>query len=365
MLAKKYQSAKIRLFFIELAVTIIYFLVFQFSGISRLTKSYVLRFFENQALIIIGYLFIFGAIYYLINFPIKFYSGFLLEHKYALSNQKFSGWLKDEAKATLISSAIFLMFVELFYYLLKISQGLWWLWMALIWFFFSIFFARIFPVLILPLFYKYKDIDNLNLKQALIDLAKRSGIEVLDVFQIDLSRKTKKANAGLIGLGKTKRIVLADNLTADYNEAQIKTVLAHELGHYKLGHMWKLLIFGAIISLVNFYIVFLSANYIIRILGIPHIYDIETFPAISLILALFSFATLPLCNGYSRKLEREADAFSLANTKDKGAFISCMQRLAQQNLSDPSPNRFIEILFYDHPPISKRIKFAQGEFVGD
>lgn len=358
--AKRYQAVKIRLYIVELAAMFIYLLFFQLSGLSHAVKEFIRQFFKSQPAVIGGYLLIFGAIYYAAAFPLKYYKGNILERRYRLSNQTGLAWLKDEAKGIIISSVIFIGFVEIFYFLLKTTGRYWWLWMAAASFLFSVVFTRIFPTLILPLFYKFKKIDNEAIRQALVDLAKRCGVSLLDVFQIDFSAKTKKANAALVGLGKTKRVIIADTLLSGYTQGEIKSVAAHEFGHYRLRHIWKLIFFGAIANITNFLLVALSADHLIKILRLHDISDIEAFPAICLIMAGLGLAAMPIHNGYSRRLEREADLFALRHTQDKDSFISCMNKLAANNLSDTAPNKLVEFLLCDHPPISKRIEFARG-----
>lgn len=357
--AKKYQAVKLRFFFIDLLFAFAFFLIFQLCGLSRITAQRAAGIGGHYALTIAVYLLIFGAVYSALSFPLKFYSEFILEKKYLLSNQTLSGWLKDVLKEAAISSVIFLVLTEIFYFLLIRSGAHWWIWMGLVWFGFSIFFARIFPTVILPLFYKYKDIENDGLKASLTELASRNKVKVLGIYEIDFSRKTNKANAALIGLGHSKRIIIADTLLKRYNDREIKSVIAHELGHYKYLHMWQMIIAGFAINLAGFYLVYLSANRIINSLNIAHIYDIEAFPAISLVLFAFGLLSMPLQNGFSRRLERQADTFALKETGDKEAFITCMTKLGEQNLADLSPNRFIEFLLYSHPSISNRIKFAK------
>jgi len=358
--AKQYQTQKIKIFFLELALTFAFLIFFQFSSLSRATASYVSQYTASQPLVILGYMIIFGIAHYLFLLPTKFYKGYVLEHGFKLSNQRLPGWIKDEIKSTMISSIVFIILIELFYAFVRLAQYTWWIWMAIIWLIFSIVFARIFPTLILPLFYKYRDIGNANLKKALVELAEKNGVKILDVFQIDFSAKTKKANAALVGLGKSKRIILGDTLLSGYTEDQIKVVLAHELGHYKYLHMWKLILFGTVSTLASFYLIFILSGYILKLLAIPYIYDVSAFPMISLIFAVFGFIQMPLRNGYSRFLEREADGFAIEETANRDSFISCMEKLASQNLADRDPSRLVELLFYDHPPISKRVEFARG-----
>ncbi|MCM8782002.1 MAG: M48 family metallopeptidase [Candidatus Omnitrophica bacterium] len=358
-IAKRYRAIKIRFSFAKIAINISYFVIFQFSGLSHIITAYISKFFNSQGLIIGGYLFIFGAIYCLIILPLDFYNEFLLERKYRLLTQTFLSWLSDKVKVLIISAIIFFIFFELFYFLLRKSDLFWWLWMTLIWFLFSIFFTQIFPILIIPLFFKYKTIDNINLQQAITDLAKGAKLEVLGVFQIDFSKKTTKVNAALVGLGKSKRIILADNLLSHFTDQEIMAVVAHELGHYKYLHMWRIIFFNALSALIGFYLIFALSNRIIHLLGLSSLSDIKMFPMIGLILTILGLIYTVVYNNYSRSLEKQADAFALTEMKNKEAFISCMTKLGEQNLSDFSPNKLVEFFFYDHPPISKRISFAE------
>lgn len=357
--AKQYSRIKYRFFFIEYVYLLIFLIFYQYSGLSKSIKEICLRLTSHYYIVVFIYVFIFSLIYYVIFFWLRFYKGFILEHKFSLSKQSFSLWMKDELKATLITGTIFFIFIELFYLLLEKSPKTWWIWLGVIWIAFSILLARLFPVLIIPLFYKYKPISNEELKVALIDLCQKYGIKILDVYQVDLSRKTKKANAGFVGLGRSKRIILSDTLLENYTPGEIKVALAHELGHRKFMHIWKLLFFGSFTTIFSFYLIYLLSDWIIKLLGISGIWDVEGFPMISLILVATGFIFLPLQNGYSRSLEKEADLFALDATASAQDFINCMKKLARQNLADPDPPFLIEFLLYDHPSISKRIRSAE------
>ncbi len=361
--AKEYQTAKIKLFFAGLGLSAAYLLIFQLSGLSKLTASFTQGLFNYRYLAIAAYLLIFAGAYYIIELPLKFYAEFILEKRYNLSNQKLKGWIKDEIKKTILGAVIYLTAIELFYILLVKSEKAWWIWLAGVWFVFSVFFARVFPTVILPLFYKYKNIENAALKQGLREFLKQNGVEVLGIYQINLSSKTKKANAALTGLGKSRRVILADNLLDKYTDREIMVVLAHEIGHHKHLHVWAIMAFSAISNLAVFYLIARLTGLLISFSGISKIYDPAALPSICLALLVFGFISMPLYNAFSRILEIAADRFALRATQDKEAFITCMNKLGEQNLSDRAPDRLTELMFYDHPPISKRIKLANEYIV--
>ncbi|MFH1752996.1 MAG: M48 family metalloprotease, partial [Candidatus Omnitrophota bacterium] len=228
-----------------------------------------------------------------------------------------------------------------------------------VWIFITIVITKIAPVIIIPLFFKFEPLGDAALKERLIKLARSCGINILDVFKLKLSAKTKKANAALVGLGRTRRVLLGDTLLENYTKDEIEVVMAHELAHHKLLHIFKLILFGGLGTIIVFYLVYLTSGMIANTIGLVSISDIAGFPSVIFSISLFSVILLPAQNAFSRRLEVSADLFALKATGLPEAFISCMNKLAGQNLSDPSPSRFIEFALYDHPPISKRVKMAQ------
>ena len=245
------------------------------------------------------------------------------------------------------------------YAALKQFPNSWWVWIAGFWFLATVFIARITPVLIVPLFFKYSPVDE-RLKKSIIGLSKKCKVGVLEVYKIDFSRKTNKLNAAVTGMGKTRRVILADNLVNEFTEDEVLGVLAHEFGHHRLFHMWQLLFFGAAATFLSFYILYLVSLEITILMKAQAVYDISIFPAFMLILFIVSFLTMPLQSAFSRKLEKEADAFALKTTRKREAFISLMEKLAERNLADPAPPKLVKIIFYDHPPIAERIRFAEN-----
>jgi STE24 endopeptidase len=221
--------------------------------------------------------------------------------------------------------------------------------------------AKLAPVLIFPLFYKSVPIDKEDIKEGLLSLAEGTDINIEGVYKINLSKNTKKANAALAGLGSTRRVLLSDTLMDSFSLAEIRSVFAHELGHHVYHHIRKMLIIGSISGFLGFALCHYVLTKMVAILGYQHIHDIAAFPILCLVLGAFGFILMPIQNAYSRRMEMACDRYAIKRTNDPEAFISAMDKLAEQNLADRNPNRLMEILFYDHPPISKRIEMARKE----
>lgn len=308
---------------------------------------------------IIFYAFL-GTLYCAINLPLEFYSGFLLEHRFSLSNQTLKNWAVKKAKENIIGFTIGMPLIVILYAFLKLDPVNWWLWTALLWFFISVILAKFSPVIIVPLFYKYSPLKDSSLENKMNQLVLKAGFKAGGVYELNISKDTKKANAALLGLGKQKRIVLCDTLISNFSHEEIESVMAHELGHHKLNHMWKLIISGGFFTFITF---FFAKGIFLRLhgfFGYTMLYDYESVVLIYFVLTALNALTIPIANAFSRRLEKAADKFSLTTTGNSSAFISTMKKLGEQNLADVNPNRFYEIMLYDHPPISRRIAFAES-----
>ena len=358
VLSKRYSLQKRILTISGLIVALLYLLFMGLFG-SNILKNLISFVTVNEYLLIALYVFIFIIIVDVLTIPLSFYGGFILEHMYGLSNQKISGWIKDELKKFLLSLPLVIIMVEIMYIFLRNFPNTWWIYVTVIWIFFSVIMAKLAPVLIFPLFYKCIPLDNKEVKESLEALAEGTGISIQGVYSINLSKNTKKANAALAGMGSTRRVLLGDTLLDSYSPAEIKSVFAHELGHQVYHHIWKMLAIGTISGSLGFAFCHLVLSNITVILGYQNIYDIAAFPAVCMALAVSGFMLLPIQNAISRRFERACDSYAIEKTDDPKAFISTMEKLAEQNLSDLTPNRLIELLFYSHPAISKRIEMAK------
>ena len=358
VLSKRYSLQKRILTISGLIVALLYLLFMGLFG-SNILKNLISFVTVNEYLLIALYVFIFIIIIDVLTIPLSFYGGFILEHMYGLSNQKISGWIMDELKKFLLSLPLVIIMVEIMYIFLRNFPNTWWIFVTVIWIFFSVIMAKLAPVLIFPLFYKCVPLDNKEVKKSLEALAEGTGISIQGVYSINLSKNTKKANAALAGMGSTRRVLLGDTLLDSYSPAEIKSVFAHELGHQVYHHIWKMLAIGTISGSLGFAFCHLVLSNVTAILGYQNIYDIAAFPAVCMALAVSGFMLLPIQNAISRRFERACDRYAIEKTDDPEAFISTMEKLAEQNLSDLTPNRLIELLFYSHPAISKRIEMAK------
>jgi STE24 endopeptidase len=247
-----------------------------------------------------------------------------------------------------------------FYVFLKLTGWLWWLWFSLFIFFISVFLARIAPVIIFPIFYKFKELESDEIRERITALLEGQGISIKGIYSFNLSKDTKKANAGFTGIGRSKRIILSDTLIGQFTPDEIAVVFAHEMGHYRKRHIVKSIVLGSASIFVSFFLCGELYRLTLAVMGYGHVYDIAAIPVLFLYLSLFSLVTMPLSNALSRRYEREADRYALEATRDRDSFISAMEKLADMNLADRDPNPVTEFMFYSHPSIKKRIAFARN-----
>ena len=192
-----------------------------------------------------------------------------------------------------------------------------------------------------------------------MDLARQMKIKILDVFEIDFSKKTLKANAAFVGMGKTKRVILADTLKDKYSDEEIEVILAHEFAHYQMKHLLKIILINSLATILCFYIIFKTASYFLEYFKISSLSGISSLPLILAYLIIWGIITQPIMNYLSRRFEIKADLKAIKITRLKDAFISMMEKLSQQNLADRNPSRIIKFFFFDHPPIDERIALAR------
>ncbi len=357
--AKEYQKKRQALSLFHLVLTPLLLAAAFVSPLSLMLKELALGVSANPYGTAAVYFVLLSLYFLAFDGPLGFYSGFVLEHQYELSNQALGSWAKEFTKKTLLSFVFSLALIEALYALIWRFPARWWLIAWAGYAGLSYVMGKIFPVLIVPLFYKYSQVENASLKERILTLAGRYGLPVENVYSLNLSKTTKKANAAFMGLGRTKRVVLSDTLIENFTPNEIETVVAHELGHFKHRDIWKQLGIGLVTSFLAFWIVFRWFAPLSKALGFEGAGDLAALPLLLLIFQLFFLVLMPLQNGYSRRVERAADRFALKAYPNPDIFISCMEKLARVNLADPEPHAVYEWFFYDHPAIAKRIKMAR------
>ena len=358
--AKAYQRKKYRVSLVHLAWEILLLTALIGTGLTfafqRAAVSISPHFYLQAAV----YISLFFFYLWIFDLYFAFYSGFRLEHQYGLSNQNLGGWLNEFLKQTALSYVFTLLLMLGLYVLIRKFPERWWIaaWAAFAGV--SYLLGQLFPVLIVPLFYRYSRVENEELRNRIFRLVARFNLPLENVYSLNLSKTTKKANAMFAGLGRTKRLVLADTLIQNFTTDEIESVVAHELGHFKHHDIWHHLGFSLITSFAGFAL----ASHLLKTLaprfGYMGASDLAALPLLYLLFFLFGTLLTPLNHAYSRWREKEADRFALKAVSREG-FIGAMERLAQLNLADPNPHFLVVWWFYTHPPIAERIEMARKE----
>jgi len=362
--AKQYARINRRLMVLDLFISGLYLMAWLFLGWSQALKDWLIQFTTNDWLLVLFFVIIMGGILFIINLPLSFYQGYVLPHRFELSTQKLSGWITDQVKGILLGGVLGMIMLEIIYAILREFPTFWWLWAAGILLVFNVILANLAPTLIMPLFNKFVPLgeEHADLADRLMLLAKRSGTYVRGVFTFDMSRRTKQANAGLTGLGNTRRIIIGDTLLNEFTPDEIETIMAHELGHQVNKDIPLGILFGSLTTLVGLYLASVVLNWGVEFFHFEGPADIAAFPLFVLVLGLYGLVTMPIENGFSRWRERRADEYALSLTHNGTAYASALKRLANQNLADADPEEWVEWLLYSHPALGKRIAMAEREF---
>jgi len=357
---KDYFRSKLAVGLGKLALAFAFILVVLLTGASSRLHGSLRTLTANYYLQLSGYLLVFLISYSLVLLGLDFYGDVVLERRYGLSNQTIAGWLLRSVKAWLLSAVLAIVSFDLLYALFRTMPNWWWLAASAGWFAMLVLMGKIAPAVIVPLFYKLQPLPDRDLTERLLALAQRCGVRVSQVFEIRLSKETKKANAAVIGLGNERRIVIGDTLMDLCTHDEIEAVFAHELGHVALRHGWKLLAAAAVSSVAGFYILHLFYARSAMALGFAGGSDIAGVPLLMLWLMIGGLIAKPFQAALSRHFERQADLFIVGKVPSPETLASSLNKLAGRNLADPEPSRLVELLFYTHPPIAKRIAYLRG-----
>src|ERR1700726_1150739 len=314
--------------------------------------------FQNYPLSLFLYLLLLLVISKALGIGLDYY-GFLQERRFKLSTQRFSSWAWDEVKGFLVGLVLGSIVVEVLYLTIRQWPQHWWMLAWALFMVLIVVLAQLAPVVLFPIFYKFEPLDNEDLRRRLVVLSERAGTRVRGVYRWKLSAKSKKANAALTGLGATRRIILADTLLDNYSPEEIEAVLAHELGHHVQRHIRKSIFVQAGITLFGFW----AANWVLHYAVDHHMFeelsDFANLPLLVLTISALSLVLMPALNAYSRFNERQADRYAFESIARVEPFISSMNKLAEQNLAERTPSKWVEWFFHSHPAISRRLAAAE------
>lgn len=308
------------------------------------------------------YFVLFSLVSAAMSFPLDYYSGFVVPHQFDLSNQNFGEWLVEGLKQLGVGLLIGAPLAALALLGIRKLPNRWWLalWIGAVPV--IIFLIIVQPILIDPIFNKFEPLQDEVLRDRLLETASLAGIQGGRVYQVNKSKQTKTMNAYVNGIGPSKRIVMWDTLLEKMDRDETVFVMAHEMGHYVLHHIWKGLAFTLFIL---FFVMWMAKRLVdagVRRFGPRWGFDSPADPAalplLMLVLSVITFLLSPVFNGYSRSIEHQSDIFALELTRTNVAGARAFKKLAEDSKVDPYPHRFIEFWRYSHPSLARRIEFA-------
>ncbi|UZJ78138.1 M48 family metallopeptidase [Fictibacillus sp. KU28468] len=341
---------------------LIYLLVLGF-GISKKMRSTVKQVTHFSVIHTALYVLLLSFVSWILTFPLRYYS-YTISRDYHISVQPFKGWMKDSLIDFWVGWIFTVLTVLVIYFFIRKSKKKWWLYAWLISIPFTIFMYFIQPVVIDPLYNKFYPLKDQVLKEKILTLAERADIPASNVYEVNMSEKTNSLNAYVNGIGSNLRIVLWDTTLDKLNDKQVLFVMAHEMGHYVMKHLYQNLI-GAII--LSFFGLFLGSRIYSWAIskwgkrwGIKGVSDIAGLPVLLLIFSLLSFVAGPVENAFSRKAEKDADRYAIEMTKNPDSAVGAFQQLTISGLSEVNPPKLVKFFLYGHPTMLERITFLDS-----
>jgi STE24 endopeptidase len=297
----------------------------------------------------------------LFSLPFSYYKTFVIEQRYGFNTSTLKVWITDILKGTVVTAIIGGVLLSSLLLLIAHGGSLWWLWAWFVFFAFQLLIIVLYPTVIAPWFNEFHPLEDEALEGQVRDLMERSGLSVSGVFRMDAERRSKHTNAYFTGLGRTKRIVLFDTLLTSHSHGEIIAILAHEVAHWKKGHVIKNLL---LVSLISFFLFYATS----RVLRWPTVYEAFGFDQpvtyVGLLLAGILWEAVgrflsPLAAAISRRFEREADSYAAQLLKQPADLIRALKRLASDNLSNLYPHPLYAWFYYSHPPLLRRIEHLE------
>jgi STE24 endopeptidase len=358
--ARRYNRIHLALTLADMAVDLVYLGLMAFILGPRIDAW--LATFEPLAgdKSILRLLALFGVViglHILVSLPLSFYSGYVVEHQFRLSNQSILRWIRNWSLGNVLAILLGAMLNTGLFWIIWHTGNYWWLIAAAAFFVVSIVLGQLAPVVVVPLFYKVEPLDNAELLERMKRLAAGTGLTIEGVYRLGLSADTTKANAMLAGLGRTRRVLMGDTLLDKFTHDEIEVIFAHEIGHHVHRHIQKMIATGVVTSCAAFFVL---DRIITACANIPTAADTPTsaLPLVMFTLTAFMMLLSPLQNAVSRHYERQCDRYALRRTNKRSAYRSAFLKLAKLNKADMEPNPIEVILLHSHPPIAKRLAMA-------
>lgn len=359
-----YRKTNLTIWAINLVLSFLIPTLFLFFGLSHKLMNAVERLFKSKFLIIGSFALVYLLINFIIKLPLRYYSSFVVSHRYGISDQTMARWVSNIFKSLAIDLIIWFLFLWFPYSLIYRYSDRWWLYLGLLSVPVLIFVTYITPTFIDPLFNDYTPIQNSSLELKIKEQLHKAGIEDCNVYQVNKSIDTKNMNAYMTGTMKAKRIVLWDTTIENLTEDEVISILSHEIGHYIEGHIWKSILLGSVLITLILFLTNKICLWFIKnshsVLGFRNLYQIASLPLILLIINGLMFFSSPIINVHSRYHERQADTVEMELTEDSETFVSGLTKLYKQSLSLPRSSKLYKIWYHSHPTYEERVNFARG-----
>jgi Zn-dependent protease with chaperone function len=356
-----YRSGNV-LWFVEQAWSIAVLVLLLATGLSASLRNAARRIGRNWFFTIVVYFALFTAITTIVDLPLSYYTEYVREHAYGLSNQAFGKWFGDTLKSLGVACIVGALVMWVPYLLLRKSPRRWWLYTAIALVPFIVLANLVAPIWIAPLFNKFEPMQDKALEQKILSLAGRAGIDGGRVYQVNKSIDTKTLNAYVAGLFGTKRIVLWDTTLKRMTDRELLFVMGHEMGHYVLHHVWQLIAFSVLILAASLYVAYRTADAVMARYGgrwgFTSLADVASLPLLLLLMSAFGLVVTPLELAFTRHIEHEADRFGLEITQTNHSAGTAFVKLQQDALANPRPGLLYKIFRESHPPLGERIDFA-------
>jgi STE24 endopeptidase len=292
--------------------------------------------------------------------PLGYYGGYVLPRAYGLGRQSRRAWALDWLKGTLLTTLLASLTAGAFLWIVVATGPSWWWVFGVFAIVIGVLLVFMTPYVLVPLFFKMQPLADSETVERIHALVNRAGMPVRDVCSLDFSRRTAEANAAVIGLGRSRRVVIADTLLAEFTSGEVDAVVAHELGHHVHRDVQRLLLGNAVLMWIGLLAASRLAPLALPLLSLPGLAYVPGYPMLLFVVEVFFLVVSPLLNWWSRRLESGADRFALQLTRDPASFAGAMHRIGCQNLVELCPPRWSEVLLASHPALQRRIRLAQS-----
>ena len=329
-------------------------------GRARRLREWTERIFRRRWLQNLLYATAYLSLSQLLGLPLLVYQGWYRERAYGLSTQTFLPWFGEQALGFVLGTVVGAVFIAAIYALVRRMGRHWWIWATGLASVFGLMMLAIAPVFVAPLFNDYVSLPDGPVRQSLLSLARANGIPAQDIYRFDASRQTTRISANVSGVMGTMRISLNDNLLEQTSLPEIRLVMAHEMGHYVLNHIWRDLVYYSVLALGTFFLLHRLFEFVLSrwgpACGVADFADIAGLPLAMALLSAVLFVATPLFNTISRQAEAEADLFGVNAAREPQAMASVSMRLSTYRKTSPGPVE--EFLFFDHPGGRARVNMA-------